>query len=843
MPLFHIHGLVAATLATFASGGSLIATPGCLAPSFFGWLEDFAPTWYTAVPTMHQTLVARARHVGLTPPVGRLRFVRSSSAPLPPSLIPELESLFGAPVIEAYGMTEAAHQMASNPLPPGVRKPGSVGVAAGPDVAIRTEHESVVTKPDVVGEVVIRGDNVTSGYDANPEANEAAFTDGWFRTGDQGYLDDQGYLYLTGRLKELINRGGEKIAPREIDDILSAHPAVAQALAFAVPDARLGEAVGAAVVLRPGQHLTSGELLAFAARQLADFKVPRHIVFVGELPKGPTGKLQRVGAAERLGLGAAAPAGSSGKDEAGPPTSSREQAVIDAFAKVLGLRDVAVGASFFELGGDSLLAVDLSSHLAAATGIEVPAHVLFEHDTPSALGAYLDNHDSGRTGVELEATHATVAPLSFQQEFFWTIDTLFRGGPLAHRPGAIRIVGTLDSDALQGALDDVVARHRVLGSRIELGRGRGPSQVHGTSPCPQGPYIDASGMVPDVQQEHLAELAQRLARDGFDLTKGPLLRTQLVKLRPDEHVLLMNVHHIAFDGWSMSVLVSDLSALYAARKDGGPARLDPLPVQFADYAAWHRRALENGQFGAAIDYWQKQLGTAPQSFSPIRVPDTDPRRVGLGHERRATLRPDLVRSIAAVARSQGATPFVGYLAAFGALCRVLGAPDDLVFGTFVSGRSTPKLARLVGCFMNEVAIRIDLSGDPTALGLLGRMQRVASSALAAQEAPFAHLVRTLRPTGGRFFDVAFQLRNLPPATARAEDVTFEDMPMPWGLARFDLLVELTPGQTGTEVRFEYREGLASTGVELEEQFTRALEWAASPDARLSALEVSTPQRP
>src|SRR5476651_808871 len=301
MPLFHIHGLMAAVLSSLNAGASVVCTPGFNALKFFGWLEEVKPTWYTAVPTMHQAILSRAeRNVEI---VGRsrLRLIRSSSSSLPPQVMAELEKTFKAPVIESYGMTEAAHQMASNPLPPRARKPGFVGVAAGPEVAIMDENNQLLAAGEI-GEIVIRGPNVTPGYEAKPEDNAKAFTAGWFRTGDQGSIDGEGYLQLTGRLKELINRGGEKISPVEVDVVLMDHPSVAQCVTFAVPHDKLGEEVAAAVVLREGTTATERELRDFAATKLADYKVPRKIVLLAEIPKGATGKLQRIGLAQKLGL-------------------------------------------------------------------------------------------------------------------------------------------------------------------------------------------------------------------------------------------------------------------------------------------------------------------------------------------------------------------------------------------------------------------------------------------------------------------------------------------------------------------------------------------------------------
>ena len=264
-------------------------------------MEEVKPTWYTAVPTMHQAILSRAANNHEVITKVPLRFIRSSSSSLPPQVLAELEATFHAPVIEAYGMTEAAHQMACNPLPPGKRKPGTVGLAAGPEVAIMdTEGQLLATGS--TGEIVIRGPNVTPGYENNDKANAENFTQGWFRTGDQGVMDSEGYISITGRLKEIINRGGEKISPREIDEILMDHPAVGQVVCFGIPHDKLGEEVGAAVVLREGQTATEKELRDYVATRVADFKVPRKILLLDEIPKGATGKLQRIGMAQKLGL-------------------------------------------------------------------------------------------------------------------------------------------------------------------------------------------------------------------------------------------------------------------------------------------------------------------------------------------------------------------------------------------------------------------------------------------------------------------------------------------------------------------------------------------------------------
>ncbi len=300
MPLFHIHGIVASMLSTLASGGTVIAPQnGFNALEFWSIVENFKPTWYSAVPTMHQMLLARADRNLEVIKANPFRFIRSSSASLPPIVMERMEGVFGAPVLESYGMTEATHQMTSNPLPPKIHKAGTVGYGHGVEVAIMDEAGNLMPQGDI-GEVVIKGRNVVDGYENNPEANAKAYTNGWFRTGDQGRIDADGYLALTGRLKELINRGGEKISPLEIDDVLLRHPAVAEALAFAVPHRSLGEDIHAAVVLKG--DASESELRSYAAGLLAEFKVPRKFHILTELPRGATGKLQRINMAQLLNL-------------------------------------------------------------------------------------------------------------------------------------------------------------------------------------------------------------------------------------------------------------------------------------------------------------------------------------------------------------------------------------------------------------------------------------------------------------------------------------------------------------------------------------------------------------
>jgi acyl-CoA synthetase (AMP-forming)/AMP-acid ligase II/thioesterase domain-containing protein/acyl carrier protein len=370
MPLFHIHGLVGCLLSSLAAGASVVCTPGFEAERFLTWLQECQPTWYSAVPTMHQAAQAQAQKYGL--PDTPLRLIRSSSAAMPSRIMAEMETIFGVPVIEAYGMTEASHQMTSNPLPPGKRKPGSVGIAAGPEIAIMDEVGNCLDTGEL-GEVVIRGSNVTSGYENNPEANARAFTQGWFRTGDQGYIDADGYLYLKGRLKELINRGGEKIAPQEVDNVLMGLPVIRQAVTFAVPHPTLGEDIASAIVLHPYTQVTEWMIREFLEQNLAPYKLPNQIIFIEEIPKGATGKLQRIGLADKLALNL--------KPADIKPQNQLEQIIADIFIKLLEVDAVSIHDNFFALGGDSLLAVQLSAELERVFQQPFPLSRIFQNPT------------------------------------------------------------------------------------------------------------------------------------------------------------------------------------------------------------------------------------------------------------------------------------------------------------------------------------------------------------------------------------------------------------------------------------------------------------------------------
>ena len=389
LPQFHIGGLVDVLAAPLSIGGTVVCTSGFSVAEFYRGLEQYDPTWCQAVPTMLQEILAYAQDYPTIVEKNRLRLMRSVSAPLPPSVLEAFERIFNVPVIEIFGMTETAGLITSNPLPPRVRKPGSAGIAVGSKVGIIGETGEFLTAHQR-GELVVRGDSLTVGYDNLPEENARSFVEGWFRTGDEGYLDADGYLFITGRIKEIINRGGEKIAPREVDEVLLTHPAIAEAATFSVAHALLGEDVAAAVVFRPGMTASKTELIGFASKHLAYFKVPRSIHFVESLPKGAGGKLQRNALAQRVSATLVVPPAEA------PPvvlaSTPVAKTIAAMWAKVLNVAAVDLHADFFDLGGDSLKAASVINELQHKWGATVYVTAIFDAPTVSQFEEYLERH-------------------------------------------------------------------------------------------------------------------------------------------------------------------------------------------------------------------------------------------------------------------------------------------------------------------------------------------------------------------------------------------------------------------------------------------------------------------
>jgi acyl-CoA synthetase (AMP-forming)/AMP-acid ligase II len=846
LPLFHGHGLIATVLTSLAAGAGVVATPGCDVTRFFSWLDEFQPSWYSAVPTMHQAILAEARRRGARP-ASRLRFVRSASASLPAGVFAELERVFGAPVIEFYGMTETASApVACNPLPPGRRKPGSVGLPVDLDMAI-TDSRGIVLPRGQTGMVTVRGKSVMAGYDGDPVTSRVAFAGDWFRTRDLGYVDADGYLFLTGRREEMINRGGEKIAPRQVDEALLEHPAVAEAVTFAVPHPTLGEDVGAAVVLRPAATALPQEIRQFVMGRLAGFKVPRHVVVVEALPRGATGKVQRGELATLLGLTDAA-GGAAGFVAA---RTLLEKVLAERWAEILKLERIGIDDDFFAAGGDSLQVAHVLSHLHEITRLEIAVARFFAAPTIRATAAYLEPLiRAGQAAMPAApigpAPRETAMPASIVQEQLWRLQRALRGAPFLNVFCPLRLSAVVDRAILQQSLAALVGRHEILRTGFADAAGR----------CVQliAPDVDVTlafddlASLPEPDREAVGErLIREAALHRFDLAQAPLLRARLLRLAEDEHLLLLTLHGIIADAWSVGLLVDELFALYDAFAAAAPSPLAPPPLHYADVAHWQRGWRSRPEIAAQLDYWREQLRGLPPAGPAAPPPEPVDR---FRTERRAVALPaSLTEAARRFALGEGGTLYMALVAALNiVLGRRLGQ-DEVSVMTLVANRHRPGTDRLLGPLANTVILRTDLAGDPTAREVVRRVRATTLAAFAHQDIPFEAVIDALAREGGlepnALPRVMIGLHNaaLRPATGRRLRVAEASPSLGGSLVTattFDInlmLREGGPGITGSCIYKPYR-WEAEAVDDLVRDFRELLQdMVAAPDRPLSALGV------
>ena len=831
MPFFHVHGIVAGLLAPLESGGSLVATSGLNPLDVPGWLTGLAPSWYTGVPAVHRAMLASLPADGIAE--HSLRFIRSSSSPLPPSLMAELESTFGVPVLEAYGMTEGAHQIAINPAPPGTRKPGTVGRATGCEVAVLVDGK-VRAAPGGPGEVVIKGPNLTAGYRDNPEANQSAFIDGWFRTGDLGVLDADGYLTLVGRLKEMINRGGEKIAPREVDEALLQHPAVAQAVAFPYPHRTLGEDVAAAVVLRPGAEVTAAVLTGFAGTLLAPYKVPRRLLIVDRIPAGPTGKPQRSRLAAELGLGSAGVA----TVVAAPGASAGPLA--QTWAEVLQLESVPPDEDFFSFGGDSLRAVTLLARVREQFGADISLAFFLDGAASLArMEAMLDaapRVDGNRTASAGPADPTEGDTPSFAEQRVLFLSGLEPSGALYNVPLALRLGGPLDRARLGQALDLVAARHEGFRTEFPQRDGRWTRRVldHHGSALPLTPTTEAD----------LPTLLADEARRPFDLERGPLVRRHLYRLAPEDHVVLLTMHHSVIDGSSQEIVFRDLAAAY---RDPTLPGAPQGSVSLSAVARLERSRVASGVLDTQRDYWIRRLTPLP---APLDLPVD--RRFIDGHRWEAgRLHLDfdeaLTGQLRGLARAHRATLFMTLLAGLAGLLHRVTGSGDVVVGAPAANRLSPGTEGLVGMLTNTLALRMDVSGNPTFAQLIARARETSLGALANQEYPFDRVVSELAPARdlglSPLFRVMFQARRGVLDGIEFPGLVATDVEVDVGVAKFDLNIEVVEEAAGLRGIVTYNRHLfdASTVATMCRRWELLLrEACVSPGLPLASLPILEP---
>jgi amino acid adenylation domain-containing protein len=816
MPLFHLHGLVFAVLSSLSVGSRVICTPGFDPSLFFEWLVTFRPTWYTAAPTIHRAVVGRAAGNQQAIANSCLRFIRSGASGLSETLMRELEQVFGIPVIEAYAMTEAG-LISINKLPPERRKANSAGLPIGCDLAVMDEDRRP-TPAGAIGNLAIRGENVTRGYERNPEANERSFHDGWFYTGDQGKLDSDGYLFLTGRTSEIINRGGEKISPREIDEVLMQHPAVLEAVSFPIPHPSLGEQVAASVILRPHAdamdlEVMEIELQKFVAQRLAMFKVPHRIAFVADIPKGPTGKPLRTGLVGSLGLVNPPSRLSTSDASLTALRNSTEQRLVAMWRTVLGNETIGIHDDFFELGGDSIVAAHVVARVGKEFGVTLPMFLLFRTPTIAGLAEWLDS------GATLDALNfipferpprPRQLPLSHAQQRLWFLAQMEGISHAYHISRTWCVRGQLERQALREALNRIVARHEVLRTSFVTIESEPVQRI-----MPEAESFDLSEEDLSGHADARAELARVIAEAGrapFDLEAGQLIRGRLIRLEEEEHVLLITMHHIISDGWSLGVFMKELGLLYGAIVRGderGP--LPELEVQYADYAVWQRTWIEEDKLLRQKEYWKKTLAGAP---SLLKLP-TDHRRPAkqdyAGAKLKFIVPEDLSEGLKGLSKKHGNTLYMTLLAAWIALLARLSRQQDVVVGTPVANRRWVEIENLIGFFVNTLALRLDLSDSPTVATLLSRMKEQVLLAQQHQDLPFEQVVDMIGPVRNLAHNPLFQVmfdwqdtEALPMLTGL--ELKALDLEPP-EIAKFDLTLSLREKGKRIEGALEYATAL------------------------------------
>jgi acyl-CoA synthetase (AMP-forming)/AMP-acid ligase II len=853
MPLFHGHGLTNVVLASLAAGASVVCTAGCDVNSFFAWLTEFRPTWYSAVPTMHQAILAHARRSGKRLADSRLRFVRSASAPLPLRMFEEIERTFAAPVIEAYGMTETASSLiACNPLPPRRRKPGSAGIPVDLDVAIMDE-QGVLLPTGRTGQVVVRGTSVMAGYDGDAMATAAAFAGDWFKTGDLGFFDDDGYLFLSGRTREMINRGGEKVSPHEVDEVLRKHPAVAEAVTFAVPHATLGEDVAAAVVLKARRVAKPKDIRQFATGRIADFKVPRQILIVSEIPKSLTGKVQRIGLAAKLGLAT----GTALPRPFVSPRTPLEKMLAQRWAELLRVERIGIHDDFFASGGDSLLAVHVLGHIYEVAQVEFELSRLFEAPTVAEVAHHLKRLTDGKetprppSDIVRVSRKNGLAPASIEQERLWNLQHALPDIPFLNVVYALRLTSACDAAVLERSINEIVRRHEILRTTFAVADGR---HVQVIAPKLMVPL--AFKDLRKVRKSRRDAAAQKLFRNEllhrFDLAHGPLLRACLMRVAERTHLLLIAVHGIIEDGWSLGVFMDELAALYDAFAAGRASPLAPLPIQYADFAHWQRRWQSYPDVVAQLAYWREQLR---DPLPVMKLATGRPKRTvdEFSSARRKVAFPaKLSEAAKRFSQREGVTLFVTLMAAFKTLLHRYASQDDVRVATHVANRNRPRTEGLIGPLVNTMILRTSLGGAPSSREVIRRVRATTLSAFANQDLPFEEIVAALeRERGLEPVELAqhmFWLQNekLRPTVTSGPGLRFEEldpsMMLPLAtITEFDvtlMLRESTEGLVGTCV---YKPHLFGTKTidRLLGEFQRVLEhMIAQPERPISAIPVS-----
>ncbi len=887
LPLYHINAECVTLIPTLLSGGSVVVPRRFSISNFWDWLDGCECTWSAIVPTIVSQLLdwhdPSADQRG--PAFRRVRFLRSSSAPLAPSLQREFLAKFPLSLIQAMGSSEGGN-IFSNPLPPRENKIGSPGVPWGFDVKIvdRKGRELIAGEP---GEMLIRGEALSCAYYKEPEATAAAFdAEGWLHTGDLAYRDADGYFFVVGRSKELIIKGGVNIAPRQIDDVLESHPAVLEAAAVGVPDRHLGEDVVAFVVLRTGVECDERELLGFCEGRLGHFKTPTRIHFAEDLPKGPSGKVQRLRLVEQAAKPdasgpAATPTGfalarggdQNAKEVALTLPASIESAIADIWAELLKVPQVGVDDNFFALGGDSLLAIQCVSRLRDKIAIRLTLTDFFENGTVAeqaalirkryaAAGHLCDQSLLKTLSGQIPAALQPAAPetdaqsiprrdrslpyqLSPLQERLWFMEQLNPEQPVYNEVEAVRLRGELNVEALERALNEVIARHEMLRTTIHAVDGLAMARVC-ESYLLRLKMIDLTCWAAAQREAELERLLISEPRIPYHLEDEPAIRATLIRLAEHEHVFTLMMHHLICDWSSEGVLWRELSTLYRSYRRDESFVLPALALQHGDYAVWQRQQLTETAVTDDLAFWMENLRGAPPL---LELPSDRPRPQVLsyrGARHRFRINRSLTEAFRQLSRREKKSLFALFTAVLDVLLYRYTGQEDILLGVPIAERDRPGFQSMIGFLLHTHVLRTMVEGELTFRELVGRVQQGALKLYEHRSVPFDRVVRAMQPERSLSYSPLFQVmvnwrdRDQHLCFIGLDGLDIESVLVDSKISKFDLTLFLTDMGEEVWAEMEYSTDLFdSAGIErMFGHYQTLLEAvAADPEVRVSELPL------
>jgi amino acid adenylation domain-containing protein len=804
------------------------------------------------VPSVLRAALEGWSEGGRPPGLRRLRWLLMTGEALAADLCDRWAKLYpGIPLLNAYGPTECSddvtHHPLAPPLPPQLRVP--IGRPIANSRLYVVDHRAHPCPAGVPGELVVGGLVVGQGYIGAPGRTAAAFVPDPFaegtgsrlyRTGDLVRCRRDGAIEFLGRIDHQVKIRGFRIELGEVETALAACPEVRQAVVVARRDQGPEPRLVAYLVFEPERTLAPKALLGRLRGRLPEHMLPSAVVALAAIPLTRTGKV------DRQALPVPALQDLLTERELRPASSLVAEIVAEVFAEVLEVEAVGGHEDFFERGGHSLLATKVMARLRPLFGVEdLPLRSLFEAPTPTAMAAVVEAALQGRRGEERlpirRVPRHEAMPLSHAQQRVWFAEQVHPGNASYNIPRAVRLTGVLDPRAFAGAFTEVCQRHETLRTTFHEGAA-GPVQRIG-SPRPfQLPVVDLSGAAEGDREEALHSRVTREAHRPFDLARGPLLRAILFRLGPQEHALSLTMHHIISDLWSMTLLIAEVSTLYESRLTSEPAVLPELAVQYVDFASWQRQRLAGGLREQLVGYWQRRLAGGPEA---PRLPFDSPPPPELsfrGGFREWTLPEDLADALRRLSRQRRATLFVTMLAAFKLLLHGYSGQQDIVVGAPISGRTERELEGVVGFFLNTLALRTDLGGDPSFGELVARVRETVLGAIAHQDLPFDEVVRQVATErdspSSSLTRVWFNFQNTPLAHPSLRGLRIEALPYDFGLTKFDLAVNVTPGSGGIRCVLEFAADRfrPATIARMGRRYERLLSWAAAePHASLSLL--------